>query len=118
MEVAVLVPLGVFAMLVALSYIEGRATMVDREARSREIMAAIEKGVPPPTLAEPLPAPPESPSHPLKSTFAALGVGIALWIGLARDHQVWGMVVTAFGGAGLLHWILVGPPGLHLPYRP
>jgi hypothetical protein len=107
-DAGVLIPLGVFAMLVAFSYIQVRAMVVDREARSREVLAAIEKGVPPPAPAEPLPAPPEAPGHPLKSTFAALTVGIALWIGLAPDNRVWGMVVTAFGVAGILHWAVVG----------
>ena len=108
MDAGVLIPLGVFAMLVAFSYLHVRAAMVEREARSREVVAAIERGITPPPPAEPLPAPPESPGHPLKSTFAALAVGIALWIGLAPDHRVWGMVVTAFGVAGLVHWLVVG----------
>jgi len=33
---------------------------------------------------------------------------MALWVGLAPDHRVWGMVVTAFGIAGLCHWFLAG----------
>ena len=57
--------------------------------------------------AEP-PKPPERASHPLKATLAFLAVGIALWVGLAPDHRVWGMVVTALGIAGLCHWFVAG----------
>jgi hypothetical protein len=107
-DAGVLIPLGVFAMLVAGWYIQTRAAIVEREARSRELVAAIEKGVSLPAPPEPLPTPPEYPSHPLKPTLAALAVGIALWLGLAPDHRVWGMVVTALGIAGVAHWMATG----------
>ena len=72
-------------------------------------VAAIEKGVPlPEEKAAELPKPPERAGHPLKPTLAALAVGIALWAGLAPDHRLWGMVVTAFGIAGLVHWFVAG----------
>jgi hypothetical protein len=54
----ILIPLGVFAMLVAFSYIEARSAIVHREALSREYLAAIEKGLPPPVQKEEPPKPP------------------------------------------------------------
>lgn len=108
MEPALLIPLGVFAMLVAFSYLETRKAITDREALSREYLAAIEKGLPPPAQKDPLPTLPDPPGHPLKATLAALGVGIALWAGLPPHQRIWGMVVTAFGIAGLVHWVVAG----------
>jgi Flp pilus assembly protein TadB len=105
---AMLVPLGVFAMLVAFSYFETRAAIADREARSRELLAAMEKGVPLPAEPAKVPQPPALTGHPLKSALAVLAVGVALWLGLAPGHRVWGMVVTALGIAGLLHWVAAG----------
>ncbi len=108
MDAGVLIPLGVFAMLVAGWYLQTRANIAHLEALSRVRVAAIEKGVPLPEEKAELPKPPERASHPLKPTLAALAVGIALWVGLAPDHRLWGMVVTAFGIAGLLHWFVAG----------
>ena len=108
MDAGVMVPLGVFAMLVAGWYIQTRAAIAHVEALSRERVAAIEKGV---RLPEPRPEPPKPPehaTHPLKPTFATLALGIALLIGLAPDHRVWGMAVTALGIAGLCHWLVAG----------
>jgi hypothetical protein len=103
-----MVPLGVFAMLVAGWYIQTRAAIAHVEALSRERVAAIEKGVPlPQPQAEP-PTPPQRATHPLKATFATLAVGIALLVGLAPNHRVWGMVVTALGIAGVCHWLVAG----------
>ncbi len=102
MDAGVMVPLGVFAMLVAGWYLQTRANIAYVEALSRERVAAIEKGVPLPEKEAEPPKLPERASHPLKPTLAVLAVGIALWVGLAPDHRVWGMVVTAFGIAGLL----------------
>jgi hypothetical protein len=104
----VFVPLGVFAMLVAGWYIQSRMAVAHLEALSRERVAAIEKGVPLPEKEPELPKLPERASHPLKPTLAALAVGIALWVGLAPNHRVWGMVVSAFGIAGLCHWVVAG----------
>jgi hypothetical protein len=104
----VLIPLGVFAMLVAGWYLQTRANIAHVEALSRERVAAIERGVPLPEKEAELPKPPERVSHPLKPTLAVLAVGIALWVGLAPDHRLWGMVVTAFGIAGLCHWFVAG----------
>jgi hypothetical protein len=107
-DAGVLVPLGVFAMLVSGWYLQTRTNIAQLEALSRVRVAAIEKGVPlPEEKAEP-PKLPERASHPLKPTLAVLAVGIALWVGLAPDDRVWGMVVTAFGIAGLCHWFLAG----------
>ncbi len=103
-----MVPLGVFAMLVAGWYIQTRAAIVHREALSRELVAAIEKGVPLPRPEPEAPKPPERAGHPLKPTLATLAVGIALLIGLAPNHRVWGMVVTALGIAGVCHWLVAG----------
>jgi len=108
MDAGVLIPLGVFAMLVAGWYIQTRAQIAQMEALSRERVAALEKGVPLPEQDPEPPKPPERAGHPLKSTFAVVAVGIALWLGLAPDHRVWGMVVTAFGAAGLAHWWVAG----------
>ena len=108
MDTGVLIPLGVFAMLVAGWYIQTRAAIAYQEAISRERVAAIEKGV---SLPEPKPNPPPPPvraNHPLKATFATLAVGIALLIGLAPNHRVWGTVVTALGIAGVCHWLVAG----------
>jgi len=101
-----MVPLGVFAMLVAGWYIQTRAAIAHVEAISRERVAAIEKGVPFPEP-EP-PKPPERAGHPLKPTLASLAIGIALLVGLAPSHRVWGMVVTALGVAGVCHWFVAG----------
>lgn len=108
MDAGVFVPLGVFAMLVAGWYIQSRAAIAHLEALSRERVAAIEKGLPLPEREVEPPKPPERASHPLGPTIAALAVGIALWVGLAPDHRLWGMVVTAFGTAGLFHWFVAG----------
>src|SRR5215831_12536176 len=108
MNAGVLVPLGVFAMFVAGWYLQVRAQTAYHEALSRERVAAIEKGLPIPERAPEPPKPPAPAAHPLKPTFAALAVGIALWAGLAPDNRLWGMVVTAFGAAGLVHWLAVG----------
>jgi hypothetical protein len=108
LDAGVLVPLGVFAMLVAGWYLQTRTNIANVEALSRERVAAIEKGVP---LADPKPEPPKPPehaTHPLKATIATLAVGIALLFGLAPHHRVWGMVVTALGIAGVLHWLVAG----------
>lgn len=108
MNVGVLVPLGVFAMLVAGWYIQTQAAIAHVEALSRVRVAAIEKGVP---LPEPEPEPPKPParaSHPLAVTLATLAVGIALLIGLPPNHRVWGMVVTALGVAAVCHWLVAG----------
>ena len=77
-----MVPLGVFAMLVAGWDIQTRAAIAHVEAISRERVAAIEKGRPLPEEPEP-PKPPEGAGHPLKPTLASLAVGIALLLGLA-----------------------------------
>ena len=108
MDAGVMVPLGVFAMLVAGWYIQTRAAIATMEALSRERLAAIEKGVPPPAPPPEHPKPPERAGHPLKPTLATLAVGIALLIGLAPNHRVWGMVVTGLGIAGVCHWFAVG----------
>ena len=109
MDAGVMIPLGVFAMLVAGWYLQTRTNIADVEALSRVRVAAIEKGVPlPEEKAAELPKPPERASHPLKPTLAALAVGIALWVGLAPDHRLWGMVVTAFGIAGLVSLVRRG----------
>jgi hypothetical protein len=108
LDAGVLVPLGVFAMLVAGWYIQTRAAIAHVEALSRERVAAIEKGVP---LPEPTPEPPkpaEHATHPLKPTLATLAVGIALLVGLAPSHRVWGMAVAALGIAGICHWLVAG----------
>jgi len=103
-----MVPLGVFAMLVAGWYIQTRAAIAHVEALSRERVAAIEKGVPLPEREPAYPKPPERTRHPLGPTFATLAVGIALLIGLAPSYRVWGMVVTALGVAGICHWFVAG----------
>jgi hypothetical protein len=103
-----MIPLGVFAMLVAGWYIQTRAAIAHAEALSRERVAAIEKGIPLPEPKPDPPKPPERASHPLKPTLATLSVGIALLIGLAPSHRVWGMVVTALGIAGVCHWLVAG----------
>ena len=108
MDAGVMVPLGVFAMLVAGWYLQTRANIAYLEALSRERVAAIEKGVPLPEKAAEPPKLPERAGHPLKPTLAVLAIGIALWAGLPADHRVWGMVVTAFGFAGLCHWVIAG----------
>ena len=108
MDAGVMVPLGVFAMLVAGWYIQTRAAVAHVEALSRERVAAIEKGVPLPKPEPEHPKPPERAGHPLKPTFATLAVGIALLIGLAPSHRVWGLAVTALGIAGVCHWIVAG----------
>lgn len=103
-----MVPLGVFAMLVAGWYMQTRAGIAQVEAISRERVAAIEKGIPLPQREPEHPKPPDRANHPLKATLATLAVGIALLVGLAPNHRVWGMVVTALGMAGLCHWLLAG----------
>jgi hypothetical protein len=103
-----MVPLGVFAMLVAGWYMQTRANIAHLEALSRERLAAIEKGVPLPEREPEHPKLPERASHPLKPTLATLAVGIALLVGLAPSHRVWGMVVTALGIAGVCHWLVAG----------
>jgi hypothetical protein len=103
-----MVPLGVFAMLVAGWYIQTRAAIAHVEAISRERVAAIEKGVPLPEREPEPPKPPERAGHPLKPTLVSLAVGIALLLGLAPSHRVWGMVVTALGIAGVCHWLVAG----------
>lgn len=108
MDAGVLVPLGVFAMLVAGWYIQSRTAIAQLQALAQERVAAIEKGVPLPQRETELPKQPERAGHPLKPTLSVLAVGIALWIGLSPDHRVWGMVVTAFGVAGLCHWFVAG----------
>ena len=95
-------------MLVAGWYIQTRAAIAHVEALSRERVAAIEKGGPLPEREREHPEPPERVGHPLKPTFATLAVGIALLIGLAPNHRVWGMVVTALGIAGVCHWLVAG----------
>jgi hypothetical protein len=108
MDAGVLIPLGVFAMLVAGWYLQIRAAIAHEEARSRERVAAIEKGVPLPEPKPEHPKPPERSGHPLKPTLATLAVGIALLLGLAPSHRVWGMVVTALGVAGVCYWFVAG----------
>jgi hypothetical protein len=108
MDARVLVPLGVFAMLVAGWYIQTRAAIAHVEALSRERIAAIEKGAPLPEPKPEPPKPPERSAHPLQSTLAVLAVGIALLIGLAPSHRVWGIVVTALGIAGVAYWFVAG----------
>jgi hypothetical protein len=108
MNAGFMVPLGVFAMLVAGWYIQTRAAIAHAEALSRERIAAIEKGVPLPEPKPEPPKPPEHATHPLKPTLAALALGIALWVGLAPSHRVWGMAVTALGIAGVVHWLVAG----------
>jgi hypothetical protein len=103
-----MVPLGVFAMLVAGWYIQTRAAIAQVEATSRERVAAIEKGVPLPERETEPPTPPQRAGHPLKPTLATLAVGAALLLGLAPGHRVWGMVVTAWGIAGVCHWLVAG----------
>ena len=103
-----MIPLGVFAMLVAGWYIQTRAAIAHEEALSRERVAAIEKGVPLPEPKAELTKPPERSTHPLKPALAILAIGIALVLGLAPDHRVWGMVVTALGIAGVAHWFVAG----------
>ena len=108
LDAGVMVPLGVFAMLVAGWYIQTRAAIAHVEALSRVRVAAIEKGV---QLPEPEPEHPKLPEravHPLKPTLAILAVGIALLVGLAPAHRVWGMVVTALGSAGVFYWFVAG----------
>jgi hypothetical protein len=97
-------------MLVAGWYLQIRAAIAHEEAASRERVAAIEKGVPLPLPARERehPKPPEHANHPLKPTLATLAVGIALLIGLAPNHRVWGMVVTALGIAGVCYWFVAG----------
>jgi len=95
-------------MLVAGWYIQTRAAIAHEEALSRERIAAIEKGVPLPERKPEVPQPPERSNHPLKATLAILAVGIALLLGLAPSHRVWGMVVTALGVAGVSYWFAVG----------
>lgn len=104
----ILVPLGAFAMVVVLAYVESRTAIAEREAHSREVVASIEKGVPPPTPKEPQPQPPARSSHPLNAVLAVLAVGIALWAGAPPHHRLWGMVVTALGVASLVHWFIAG----------
>jgi hypothetical protein len=108
LDARILVPLGVFAMLVAGWYIQTRAAIAAAEALSRERIAAIEKGVPLPEPKPKHPKPPERSGHPLKATFAVLAIGIALLVGLAPSHRVWGMVVTALGIAGICYWFVAG----------
>jgi hypothetical protein len=108
MDAGVMVPLGAFALLAAGWYIQARANIAQMEALSRERVAAMEKGLPVPAPDPVLPKPPERPSHPLKSTIAVMAIGIALWVGLPPEHRVWGMVVSAFGTAGLTHWLIAG----------
>lgn len=108
MDAGVMVPLGVFAMLVAGWYIQTRAAIAQMEATSRERVAAIEKGIPLPERETEPPTPPQRAGHPLKPTLATLAVGVALVLGLAPDHRVWGMVVTAWGIASLCHWLVAG----------
>ena len=103
-----LVPLGAFAMVAVIVYVESRTAIAEREAHSREVVASIEKGVPPPIRQAERPKPPERSSHPLKSIYAVLAVGIALWVGVPPHHRVWGLVVTALGAAGLVHWFIAG----------
>jgi hypothetical protein len=107
-DAGVLVPLGVFAMLVAGWFIQSRMAIAQLQALAQERVAPIEKGVPLPPREAELPKPPVRAGHPLKPTLAVLAVGIALWVGLSQDHRVWGMVVTAFGIAGLGHWFVAG----------
>ena len=85
-----MVPLGMFAMLVAGWYIQTRAAIAHVEAISREHVAAMEEGVPLPEREPEPPKPPERAGHPLKPTLATLAVGIALLVGLAP--------ITACGG--------------------
>ena len=108
MDTGFMVPLGVFAMLVAGWYIQTRAAIAHVEAISRERVAAIEKGVLLPEREPEPPKPPVRASHPLQPTLATLGVGIALLVGLAPSHRVWGMVVTALGVAGVCYWLVAG----------
>ena len=108
MDAGVLVPLGVFAMLVAGWYIQSRMAIAQLQALAQERVAAIEKGVPLPPRESEHPEPPVRAGHPLKPTLSVLAVGIALWVGLSPDHRVWGMVVSAFGIAGLAHWFVAG----------
>ena len=84
-------------------YIQTGAAIARVEAISRECVAAIERGVPLPEREPEPPKPPERAGHPLKPTLASLAVGIALLLGLAPSHRVWGMVVTALGIAGVCH---------------
>jgi hypothetical protein len=108
MTAGVLITLGAFAVLVAGWYLQVRAQTAYHEALSRERVAAIEKGVPIPEKGPEPPEPPERAGHPLKPAFAALAVGIALWAGLAPADRLWGVVVTAFGAAGVVHWFVAG----------
>ena len=95
-------------MLVAGWYLQTRANIAHLEALSRERLAAIEKGVPLPEREPEPPKLPERAAHPLKPTLATLAVGIALLIGLAPNHRVWGIVVTALGIAGMCYWLVAG----------
>ena len=108
MDAGVLVPLGVFGMLVAGWYIQSRMAIAHLQALSQVRVAAIEKGLPLPEPEKELPKPPDRTGHPLKPTLSVLAVGVALWVGLSPDHRVWGMVVTALGIAGLVHWFVAG----------
>jgi hypothetical protein len=108
LDAGFMVPLGVFAMLVAGWYIQTRAAIAHVEALSRERVAAIEKGVPLPEREAEPPKPPARAGHPLQPTLATLAVGVALLVGLAPSHRVWGIVVTALGIAGVCHWLVAG----------
>ena len=102
MDAGVMVPLGVFAMLVAGWYIQSRMAIAHLQALAQERVAAIEKGVPlPPREPEP-PEPPVRAGHPLKPTLSVLAVGIALWIGLSPRPPCLGYGGAAFGIAGLV----------------
>jgi hypothetical protein len=108
LDAGVIIPLGVFAMLVAGWYFQTRAAIAHEEALTRERVAAIEKGVSLPDRNPEPPKPPERSTHPLKPALAILAIGIALLVGLASGHRVWGMVVTAWGIAGVAYWFVAG----------
>ncbi len=108
MDAGVLVPLGVFAMLVAGWFLESRAAIAHREALSRERLAALERGVPLPDEKPETPPLPERASDPLKPTLGLLAIGVPLWVWLHPEDRIWGVVITTLGAVGLIHWLLAG----------
>jgi hypothetical protein len=111
MDAGILVPLGVFAMLVAGWVLQSWTTIADRKALSRERLAALERGLPPPGEPSATGTPPTLPERagdPLKPTLALLAIGIPLWVWLEPDDRIWGVVLTALGAVGLGHWLLAG----------
>ena len=70
--------------------------------------AAIEKGIPLPPRETELPNHLYSPDIPSSPLFRSLPLGSPSGFGFSPDHRVWGMVVAAFGIAGLCHWFIAG----------